>query len=110
MRAAPGECRTTPILSHPSVSWGRSACANQAACSRPISPYWSSGRWLYAMDEFRPATTVCSFGTGNRLHGWSLSKTRSSPWYSSRNSPAKCRHLGQYGGRGGISSASQVLK
>ncbi len=62
------------------------------------------------MDELSPATTVCSSGTGKRVQGWSLSKTTSSPWYSSWKSRAKCRHLGQYGGRGGISSASQVLK
>ncbi|WP_234010553.1 hypothetical protein [Streptomyces sp. SPB074] len=57
-----------------------------------------------------PATTVRSSGTGKSVQGWSAPKTTSSPWYSSPNSLLKWRHLGQYGGCGRISSASQVWK
>lgn len=42
----PGACRSAPIRSHPSSSYGLRACANQAACSGPTKPYRSSSRWL----------------------------------------------------------------
>jgi hypothetical protein len=63
------------------------------------------------MVELTPTTTVRSSGTANRVQGAVRSNaTDSRPRYSSSNARLKCRHLGQYGGRGGTSSASQLAK